>query len=100
LTEAERMNDDLTNMIVDDLKDALSGIAMMVQLALRTKGLGAPEMQRSHLLQIDRSRREMMRLLLDILDIRMMESGHMHVARAIPERGRHGSAARPRRPRS
>jgi signal transduction histidine kinase len=80
LAEAERMKDDLTNMIVHDLKNPLTGIAMMVQLALRKGGADMPEKQRSYLLQIDRSGQEMMRLLLNLLEISKIESGRMPVA--------------------
>lgn len=78
--EAERMKDDLTNMIVHDLKSPLTGIAMMVQLALRKGGASMSEMQRNYLLQIDRSGQEMMRLLLNLLEISKIESGRMPVA--------------------
>jgi signal transduction histidine kinase len=78
--DAERMKNDLTNMIVHDLRNALSGIAMMAQLALRKAGAGVPETQRNYLRQIDRSGREMMRLLLNILEIAKIESGKMPVA--------------------
>jgi signal transduction histidine kinase len=79
-TEAEHMKDDLTNMIVHDLKNPLNGVAMLVQLALRKGGADMPDTQRNYLLQIDRSGREMMRLLLNLLDIRKIESGKMPVA--------------------
>jgi len=78
--EAERMKDDLTHMIFHDLKNPLTGIAMMVQLALRKGGADMPEKQRGYLLQIDRSGEEMMRLLLNLLEISKMESGRMPVA--------------------
>src|SRR2546425_647042 len=42
--EVERLKDDLTNMVVHDLKNPVNGIAMMVQLALR-KGRELPEPQ-------------------------------------------------------
>jgi signal transduction histidine kinase len=80
LAAAERMKDDLTNMVVHDLKNPLNGIAMMVQLALRKGGAGMPETQRNYLLQIDRSGREMMRLLQNLLEISKIESGEMPVA--------------------
>jgi signal transduction histidine kinase len=78
--EAEDMKDDLANMVVHDLKNPLNGIAMIVQLALRKGGADIPETQRNYLLQIDRSGREMMRLLLNLLEIRKIESGKMPVA--------------------
>jgi signal transduction histidine kinase len=78
--EAERMKDDLTDMVVHDLKNPLTGIAMMVQLALRKGGASMSETQRNYLLQIDRSGQEMMRLLLNLLEISKIESGRMPVA--------------------
>ena len=74
------MKDDLTNMVVHDLKNPLNGIAMVVQLALRKGGAGMPETQRNYLLQIDRSGQEMMRLLLNLLEISKIESGKMPAA--------------------
>ncbi len=82
--EVERMKDDLTRMVVHDLKNPVSGIAMMVQLALR-KGTALPETQRSYLLQIDRTCREMMRLIQNLLEISKIEEGRMPVARELVE---------------
>jgi signal transduction histidine kinase len=78
--EVERLKDDLTNMVVHDLKNPVNGIAMMVQLALR-KGAELPESQRGYLHQIDRTCREMMRLIQNLLEISKMEEGKMPVAR-------------------
>ena len=47
--EVERLKDDLTNMVVHDLKNPVNGIAMMVQLALRKAQRpprGAPRLPR------------------------------------------------------
>jgi signal transduction histidine kinase len=79
-TEVERLKDDLTNMVVHDLKNPVNGIAMMVQLALR-KGADLPERQRGYLLQIERTCREMMRLIQNLLEISKIEEGKMPVAR-------------------
>lgn len=79
-TEVERLKDDLTNMVVHDLKNPVNGIAMMVQLALR-KGADLPEAHRAYLLQIDRTCREMMRLIQNLLEISKIEEGKMPVAR-------------------
>jgi signal transduction histidine kinase len=76
----ERLKDDLTNMVVHDLKNPVHGIAMMVQLALR-KGQDLPEAHREYLHQIDRTCREMMRLIQNLLEISKMEEGQMPVAR-------------------
>lgn len=78
--ELERLKDDLTSMVVHDLKNPVSGISMMVQLALR-KGKDLPETQQSYLLQIDRTCREMMRLIQNLLEISKIEDGKMPVAR-------------------
>src|SRR5262245_175531 len=79
-TEVEHLKDDLTNMVVHDLKNPVNGIAMMVQLALR-KGADLPERQRGYLLQIERTCREMMRLIQNLLEISKIEEGKMPVAR-------------------
>jgi signal transduction histidine kinase len=78
--EVERLKHDLTNMVVHDLKNPVNGIAMMVQLALR-KGHGLPEAQRNYLLQIERTSREMMRLIQNLLEISKIEEGKMPVTR-------------------
>ena len=78
--EVEALKDDLTNMVVHDLKNPVNGITMMVQLALR-KAQELPEAQRGYLLQIDRTCREMMRLIQNLLEISKIEEGKMPVAR-------------------
>jgi signal transduction histidine kinase len=77
--EVERLKDDLTNMVVHDLKNPVNGIAMMVQLALR-KGRDLPESQQHHLHQIERTCREMTRLIQNLLEISKIEEGKMPVA--------------------
>jgi signal transduction histidine kinase len=78
--EVEALKDDLTNMVVHDLKNPVNGIAMMVQLALR-KAQEIPEAHRGYLLQIERTCREMMRLIQNLLEISKIEEGKMPVAR-------------------
>jgi signal transduction histidine kinase len=78
--EVERLKDDLTNMVVHDLKNPVNGISMMVQLALR-KGGELSDAHRNYLLQIDRTCREMMRLIQNLLEISKIEEGKMPVAR-------------------
>ncbi len=78
--EVERLKDDLTRMVVHDLKNPVNGISMMVQLALR-KGRDLPEQHRGYLQQIDRTCREMMRLIQNLLEIGKIEEGRMPVAR-------------------
>ena len=77
--EVEALKSDLTNMVVHDLKNPVNGIAMMVQLALR-KGDELPETHRGYMLQIDRTCREMMRLIQNLLEISKIEEGKMPVA--------------------
>jgi signal transduction histidine kinase len=67
-------------MVVHDLKNPVNGIAMMIQLMLR-KGHGLQESERSKLVQIDRTCREMMRLIQNVLEISKIEDGKMPVAR-------------------
>jgi signal transduction histidine kinase len=76
----ERLKDDLTNMIVHDLKNPVNGIAMMVRLALR-KGEALSDSHRGYLHQIDRTCREMMRLIQNLLEISKIEEGKMPVTR-------------------
>lgn len=78
--EVEALKSDLTNMVVHDLKNPVNGIAMMVQLALR-KGRDLPESQRGYLRQIERTCREMMRLIQNLLEISKIEEGKMPVAK-------------------
>jgi signal transduction histidine kinase len=78
--EVERLKDDLGRMVVHDLKNPVSGIAMLTQLALR-KGADLPEAHRGYLAQIDRTCREMMRLIQNLLEISKIEEGKMPVAR-------------------
>jgi signal transduction histidine kinase len=67
-------------MVVHDLKNPVNGIAMMVQLALR-KAQELPEAHRGYLFQIERTCREMMRLIQNLLEISKIEEGKMPVAR-------------------
>jgi len=78
--EVERMKDDLTRMVVHDLKNPVTGIAMLAQLLLR-KSDGLGERQRHHLEQIQRTCREMMRLIQNLLEISKIEEGKMPVVR-------------------
>jgi signal transduction histidine kinase len=77
--EVEHLKSDLTNMVVHDLKNPVNGIAMMVKLAMR-KGTDLSEAHRGYLQQIDRTCREMMRLIQNLLEISKIEEGKMPVA--------------------
>jgi PAS domain S-box-containing protein len=76
--EAERTREDLTNMVVHDLKNPVNGIAMLVQLLLRRGQLS--EAQQGALLKIERTCRELMRLIQNILEIAKIEAGRMPLA--------------------
>jgi len=76
--EVERAKDDLSRMIVHDLKNPVSGIAMLTQLALR-KGQDLPDAHRGYFVQIERTCREMMRLIQNLLEIGKIEEGKMPV---------------------
>ncbi len=77
--ETERLKDDLTSMVVHDLKNPVNGIEMMVQLALR-KSANLPEVHVGYLKQIQRTCREMMRLIQNLLEITKIEEGKLEVA--------------------
>lgn len=77
--KTERLKDDLTSMVVHDLKNPVNGIEMMVQLALR-KGADLPEVHVGYLRQIQRTCREMMRLIQNLLEITKIEEGKLEVA--------------------
>ncbi len=78
--EVEGLKDDLNRMVVHDLKNPVSGISMLVRLALR-KGADLPEAHRGYLAQIDRTCSEMMRLIQNLLEISKIEEGKMAVVR-------------------
>src|SRR5579875_2578404 len=77
--EMERLKDELATVVVHDLKNPVAGIAMTVELALRRAG-ELPEAHRNGLLQIDRTCREMMRLIENLLDIGRIQDGTMRIA--------------------
>jgi protein-histidine pros-kinase len=78
--EVERVRDDLTSMVVHDLKNPVNGIAMTARLALR-KANELPDAHRRYLIQIERSTHEMMRLIQNLLEISKIEEGKMPIAR-------------------
>jgi len=78
--ETERLKDDLTSMVVHDLKNPVNGILMMVQLSLR-KGQDLPEPHQRRLRQIEMTCGEMMRLIQNLLEISKIEEGKMPIAR-------------------
>jgi protein-histidine pros-kinase len=80
--ETERLKDDLTNMVVHDLKNPVNGILMMVQLSLR-KGTDLSETHQQRLRQIEMTCGEMTRLIQNLLEISKMEEGKMPIAREL-----------------
>lgn len=78
--ETERLKDDLTSMVVHDLKNPVNGIVMLTQLALR-KSASLPEAHVGYLKQIERTCSEMMRLIQNLLEIAKIEEGKMPVER-------------------
>lgn len=76
--EVERMKADLTNMIVHDLKGPLGGIITVAQLALR-KRTEMPAPQTHHFQQIQRSARDLMRMIENLLEIDQMQEGRVTV---------------------
>jgi protein-histidine pros-kinase len=78
--EIGRLKDDLSNMIVHDLKNPVNGIAMTVQVMLRRAG-ELSERQRRSLLGIELTCREMLRLTQNLLEIAKIEAGKMPIER-------------------
>src|SRR5262249_60759088 len=74
--DTDGRKEELSAMVVHDLKNPVSGISMMVQVALR-KGAELPEAHRGYLQQIDLTCREMMRLIQNLLEISKIEEGKM-----------------------
>ena len=78
--ETERLKDDLTSMVVHDLKNPVNGIVMMVQLALRKSEALSPT-HVGYLRQIQHTCDEMMRLIQNLLEITKIEEGKLSVER-------------------
>jgi signal transduction histidine kinase len=76
--DTERLKEELSAMVVHDLKNPVNGILMMVQLALR-KSADLPEAHRGYLQQIDLTCREMMRLIQNLLEVSKIEEGKMPI---------------------
>lgn len=76
--QTERLKDDLTSMVVHDLKNPVNGISMMAELALR-KSDGLPAAHVGYLRQIQSTCAEMMRLIQNLLEIAKMEEGKLVV---------------------
>jgi signal transduction histidine kinase len=76
--EVERMKADLTNMIVHDLKGPLGGILTVTQLALRKRGATA-DIQARRFEQIQRSARDLLRMIENLLEIDQMEEQRLEL---------------------
>jgi signal transduction histidine kinase len=73
LVEAQRQKEELTALIVHDLKNPLSSILSNVQYALSQQGLGADE--RDSLRDVLRASQSMVRMVMNLLDISRSEDG-------------------------
>ncbi len=76
--ELERLKTDLTNMIVHDLKGPIGGILTVTQLALRKRG-ASEETHLKRFDQIQRSARDLLRMIENLLEIDQMESGRLEL---------------------
>jgi signal transduction histidine kinase len=76
--EVERMKADLSNMIVHDLKGPLGGILTVAQLALRKRGAIAEAYAR-HFEQIQRSARDLLRMIENLLEIDQMKENRLEL---------------------
>ncbi|MBI3785668.1 MAG: hypothetical protein HY270_19920 [Deltaproteobacteria bacterium] len=76
--EVERMKTDLSNMIVHDLKGPIGGILTVTQLALRKRG-GNPESNVKRFEQIQRSARDLLRMIENLLEIDQMEGDRLEL---------------------
>jgi signal transduction histidine kinase len=73
LVAAHREKEELTALIVHDLKNPLSSILSNVQFALSQEGLGADE--RDSMLDVLRASQSMVRMVMNLLDISRSEDG-------------------------
>jgi signal transduction histidine kinase len=73
LVEAQQQKEELTALIVHDLKNPLSSILSNVQYALSQQGLGAEE--RDSLRDVLRASQSMVRMVMNLLDISRSEDG-------------------------
>jgi two-component system sensor histidine kinase/response regulator len=73
LVAAHREKEELTALIVHDLKNPLSSILSNVQFALGQGGLGAEE--RDSMLDVLRASQSMVRMVMNLLDISRSEDG-------------------------
>jgi signal transduction histidine kinase len=77
LRQLEQLKDDLTHMIVHDLKNPLMGITGFAQLALNQDNL--PVDLREYLQRIGDSGQTMLRIITNLLDITKLEEARMEL---------------------
>ncbi len=75
--QMEQTKADLTGMIVHDLKGPLGGIIAVAQLALRRRDEHNPSTR--HFEQIQRSARDLMRMIENLLEIDQMREGRLEL---------------------
>jgi signal transduction histidine kinase len=73
LLEAQRQKEELTALIIHDLKNPLSSILSNVQYALAQESLGAEE--RDSLRDVLRASQSMVRMVMNLLDVSRSEDG-------------------------
>jgi two-component system, sensor histidine kinase and response regulator len=73
LVEAQRQKEELTALIVHDLKNPLSSILSNVQFALGQSGLGGEE--RESLRDVLRASQSMVRMVMNLLDVSRSDDG-------------------------
>jgi signal transduction histidine kinase len=73
LIEAQRQKEELTALIIHDLKNPLSSILSNVQFSLGQEGLGADE--RDSLRDVLRASQSMVRMVMNLLDVSRSEDG-------------------------
>jgi len=73
LLEAQRQKEELTALIIHDLKNPLSSILTNAQFCVAQKGLGAAE--RESLQDVLRASQSMVRMVMNLLDISRSEDG-------------------------
>ncbi len=81
LRAAEAMRDDLTNMIVHDLRNPLSAISMSLDFLSRTQGGGLAESLPRLVGTAQSAARHMMGMIEDLLAVSKMESGEFKLQR-------------------
>jgi signal transduction histidine kinase len=82
LRELEALRDDLVNMVVHDLRNPLTAIALFATLLEESEGERLTEKGRGNLGRIAKSADVLIEMISSMLDVSKMESGQMTIARA------------------